>query len=594
MPVDFDKGMRPNLYEIMQEGGGTYELPPATTETLGGVIIGRGIDLEEDGTISVTAPAPVDTYTKEEIDEQQEAQDYNINSNTLAIERLETAVGNTYTKAEIDTQQQAQDTNISANASAIATAQNDIDAIEAHQTVQDTNINVNATAILSATSDISAIQAQQQTQDDNIAANATSIRSLQNTVNNFYTKAEIDAQQQAQDTSINANAAAVANVVPRVTTIEGQQVVQDADIAANTSAITNLQNAITNFYTKAEINAQQQAQDTNIGANASAISELATTVADDNTLGLIKTDSAKFIETDENGVLQIGGRLGQFPGGGVYYPETIEPTNVSSSSFLMTDGAKNISVGQRTFGIMAGANLTCKSAAAGATQYRLTNNLNNRFACFAGKNGRLAIDQTDAINNGTAAITDISFANGTPISAYFGAAESDNDIIITTDRSVNPNTATNKLRIYGTSTSSDVINVGQGCGAGGGKAISLGQSCFAGGNQSIAFGNSSIVTANNSVAFGHTNLVSKQFCFAAGQGHDFTNASNGTGAVGICSELSTNTLFAVGNGTYATSGNITRSNALEVLRDGIVLKSPNNTKFKISVDDNGNLVTTQL
>ena len=319
------------------------------------------------------------------------------------------------------------------------------------------------------------------------------------------------------------------------------------------------------------------------------------TQATDSALGLVKLNPNESVEVNTNGQLTVGGRLGQFPNGGVFYPTTIEPTNVGGSSFLMTDGAKNLSLGSRHFGIMAGANLTCKSAAAGATQYRLSNTQTNRFACFAGKNGRLALSQADAQENGTALITDISFANGNPISAYFGATESNNDIIITVDRTVNPSASTTTLRIYGTSTSNDVIIVGQGCGASGGKAISLGQSCFAGGNQCIAFGNGSISTGNNSVAFGHTNLVNKQFCFAAGQGHDFTNGSNGAGAVGIASEVSSDTAFAVGNGTFNANGNITRSNAFEVLKDGsIALKSPNGSKYKISVNNNGNLVTTLL
>ena len=317
--------------------------------------------------------------------------------------------------------------------------------------------------------------------------------------------------------------------------------------------------------------------------------------ATDNDLGLVKTNANKSITLNANGQLEVGGRLGQFPDGGVFYPTTIEPTEVKASTFLMSDGAKNLSIGARQFGIMAGAGLTCKSTAAGATQYRLSNNQSNRFACFAAKNGRLAIDQADAQANGTALITDISFANGNPISAYFGPTESSNDIIITVDRTVNPSASTTKLRIYGTSTSNDVIIVGQGCGASGGKAISLGQSCYAGGNQCIAFGNSSLSLANNSVALGHTHLVNKQFCFAAGQGHDFTNGSNGAGAVGICSEISSDTAFAVGNGIFASNGNITRSNALEVKTDGsIVLKSPNGTKFKIQVDDSGNITTTQV
>ena len=318
-----------------------------------------------------------------------------------------------------------------------------------------------------------------------------------------------------------------------------------------------------------------------------------TDYATDSTYGIVKTNSAQSVSLNADGQLEVGGRLGQFPNGGVFYPTTIEPTNVGSSSFLMSDGAKNLSLGGRHFGIMAGANLTCKSASANATQYRLSNTQSNRFACFAGKNGRLALSQADAQANGTALITSIKFANGNDISAYFGPTESSNDIIITVDRTVNPSASTTALRIYGTSTSNDVIVVGQGCGASGGKAISLGQSCFTGGNQCIAFGNSSVSTGNNSVAFGHTHLVNKQFCFASGQGHDFTNGSNGAGAVGIASSISSDTAFAVGNGVFNANGNITRSNALEVLKDGsIVLKSPNGTRYKIAVNDSGNITTT--
>ncbi len=316
--------------------------------------------------------------------------------------------------------------------------------------------------------------------------------------------------------------------------------------------------------------------------------------ATENELGLVKLNPSQSVTLDADGKLVVGGRLGQFPNGGVFYPTNIEPTNVGASSFLMSDGAKDLSLSARSFGIMAGANLTCKSANAGATQYRLSNTQSNRFACFAGKNGRLALSQADAQANGTALITSIKFANGNDISAYFGPTESSNDIIITVNRTVNPMSSTTSLRLYGTSTSSDVIIVGQGNGAIGGKAISLGQSCFAGGNQCIAFGNMSISTGNNSVAFGHSHLVNKQFCFAAGQGHDFTNGSSGAGAVGIASEISSDTAFAVGNGTFTANG-ITKSNALEVKKDGsIVMKSPNGTKYKISVDNNGIINTTQI
>ena len=290
--------------------------------------------------------------------------------------------------------------------------------------------------------------------------------------------------------------------------------------------------------------------------------------ATDTLAGTVKLDSSQGISLDRNGKLQVGGRLGQYPNGGVYYPANIEPTGVGGSTFLMTDGAKGLNAGSREFCILAGANLTVKSTAAGSTVYRARNTQANRVICFAAQNGFAAIDQADAAANGTAHIESIVFANGDPISFYFGQEETDNDIIITLSRSVNPSAATTKLRLYGNATSTDVITIGQGTGSKGGKVLALGQSCFCGGNQNMALGNGSIVTANNSVALGHTHLVNKQFCFAAGQGHDFTDASNGTSAVGIASELGADTAFAVGNGTFNSNGNTARSNAFEVTADG--------------------------
>lgn len=317
--------------------------------------------------------------------------------------------------------------------------------------------------------------------------------------------------------------------------------------------------------------------------------------ATDSTLGLVKTNSAQAVTLDADGKLVVGGRLGQFPDGGVYYPPTIEPTEVKASTFLMSDGAKNLSLGARTFGIMAGVNLTCKNTAAGSTTYRASNSQSNRFICAAVVGGRAALSQADANENGTAAIVSIQYANGEDLTTpYFGATESGNDIIITLDRTVNPDAATKALRLYGTNVSTDNILVGQGVAAGGGKAMSLGQATFAGGNQCIAFGNSAYVNANNSVGFGHTMLINKQFCFASGQGHDFTDGANGTAALGTWSEIGGTTKLAVGNGTAFNA----RSNIFEV-RDAagasqLVIKSPNGTKYAITVADDGTLGTSAV
>lgn len=290
--------------------------------------------------------------------------------------------------------------------------------------------------------------------------------------------------------------------------------------------------------------------------------------ATDSAYGIVKTNSAESVTLNASGQLTVGGRLGQYPNGGVFYPTDITPSGVGSSSFLMTDGAKDIKIVGRTFAIMAGMNITCKSAAAGSTQYRVSNTYANRFMCCTIKGGRIAIDQNDAINNGTAYVESVKFADGTDCYVHFGEAEANNDIIITASRSVNPDAATTKLRGYGTNLSSDNILVGQGVAATSGKAISLGQATMAGGNQTVALGNSVHVLANNSVGLGHTLLVNKQYCFATGQGHDFTSGANGTAAVGVWSIIGSDTRFVVGAGN-ATA----RKNLLEVKADGRVKAS---------------------
>lgn len=146
--------------------------------------------------------------------------------------------------------------------------------------------------------------------------------------------------------------------------------------------------------------------------------------------------------------------------------------------------------------------------------------------------------------------------------------------------------------MYGNSTSGDVIIVGQGVGATNGKALVLGQSCFGGGNQIVALGNGVHVMANNSSGFGHTHLINKQYCFGAGQGHDFTNASNGASAFGTWSLLTSNTAFAVGGGTAYDN----RKNSFEVTKDGgiVVPSTTGNKKFKITVDDSGTISATEV
>lgn len=574
MAVDFDKGMRPNLYELMQEGPGG-ELHPATAETLGGVKIGRGVDVTEDGTISVTAPAPVDTYTKEEIDEQQEAQDYNINSNTLAIQRLENSVDNTYSKAEIDSQQEAQNTSISANASDITGIKGDIDSIKAEQITQNTNISVNAQTILAHTNQINSLADYNDTQDDAIAANATAIAANATAIANNATAIQNEAT--ARD---SADSTLAANIAANVASIA-------AEVAARESGDTALQSAL--------------------DALSEALTTLSETIASDSQLGLIKTDSSKFIETDSDGNLIIGGRLGQFsndemPDGGLYYPLSIQPEVVWKNSFLITEGTLISTRSSRIFALAAGANVTLKTAAAaGATRFEVSNTFGNRFTCAMARNGYATIQEGTA---GTIMVhvTNVYLANDTdktPLVPYSGATESRNNIVIETDAPLSDTDAVTKLRLYGTMTFDSSFHCGQGNGTGGitgkGKLLQLGQSQLSLDGNSILIGNGIFNAQNRCIIVGayHINFI--QGACLTGTGHDTTYAEFiGLAAHGQYSDIGANTAFAIGNGT----SNTVRSNLFEIADENgstaMIVKSPNGTKFKIKVDDSGNITTSQV
>lgn len=561
MAVDFDKGMRPNLYELMQEGPGG-ELQPATTETLGGVIIGRGINVEEDGTISVTSPAPADTYTKEEIDAQQEAQDYNINSNALAIERLEDAIDDTYSKADIDSQQQAQDTSISANATDITTIKGDIDSIKAEQITQNTNISVNAQTILAHTNQINSLADYNVTQDDAIAANTTAIAANTTAIANNATAIQNEATaRESMDSTL------AANIASNVAAIA-------AEVAARESGDSELQNAL--------------------DVLSQALTTLSETIASDSQLGLIKTDSSRFIETDSDGKLIIGGRLGQWPTTtGLFAPDNREPRFVGNYNLMITDAMGMYMSNSRSLAVITGLGVTCKSAPAGTTEYHVVNNYANRIMCKIAEEGYAA--QSEAASNANLIIPVLSVTiNGQPFTPDSSPNNSSNDIIITTEETLNPDSAITNIRLFGKMNAYSTAHIGNGIkSVDGGRNMLLGAGITKAGstNENCFVGNSIFGDRNGSAAFGRYHIIRKNRVFAAGAGHDFTNAKGeGAAAVGLYSDITSSTFFAVGNGTSHTA----RSNCFEVLNDGIVLKSPNNTRFKISVDDSGNLVTTQL
>ena len=344
--------------------------------------------------------------------------------------------------------------------------------------------------------------------------------------------------------------------------------------------------------------ANGQAQDSGVPISSVAMAADIPAQATDDTLGLVKLNPSESVDVNASGQLTVGGRLGQFPNGGVFYPTTAAPTTVGGSTFLITDGAINLSSGARTMCIAGGLNIKCKGTQpAGTTEYRFSNSLTNRFTMAAAKGGRLALSEADAKNK-TVAITSIKIDGQDFTAPYSGATDNTHDIIVTVDESLNPDAAipnNTNIRFYATWTSSDILSVGQCNGSGGGKVLEVGMNLRAEGNQVMLFGNGCYSNANNSVCLGHSHINNgKQFAALLGQGHDSTNGRNGVGAVGMWSVISPTTMFVVGNGT----GDLARSNAFEVTADGgIVVPSStagSTKKFKLTVDDSGTVTATEV
>lgn len=321
------------------------------------------------------------------------------------------------------------------------------------------------------------------------------------------------------------------------------------------------------------------------------------TLATDSTLGLVRLDSSKNITTNANGQLEVGGRLGETVDLGLYNPLFADPVQVGRFSLLMSE-AKGLSAAHRELIIAGGSSLTLKTAAqAGATEYRVSNTQQNRFvaSCFVGTGSVLTIDEAYAKEK-TVPIVSCKFANGSDVTAYFGATENDNDIIITTSESINPDSSITNIRCYGSWGNADTVSVGQGNRSHGGKILQIGGSLYAApnNNQVLQLGNRQFSTKNNVIMIGNDHISKKQFWALIGQGHENTNAKDGGAAFGLWSEITANTKLAVGNGTAYNN----RSNIFEVQDNAgateLFMNSPNGTKFKVTVDDSGNLSATAV
>ena len=318
-------------------------------------------------------------------------------------------------------------------------------------------------------------------------------------------------------------------------------------------------------------------------------------LATDDTLGVIKLNPNQSIDVNADGQLTVGGRIGQFPTTtGLYAPNNREPRAVGDYSFLITDAMGMDLDTNRAFALVSGLNVTCKSAAAGTTQYHVTNTYANRLNCKMVEGGYASINEATSKIERIVQVVSVTI-NGSAFTPDSSADSSSNDIVITTAETLNPSSAVTSIRLFGKMQSYSTAHIGNGIASGGGGRNLLlggGISKDGTGNDNCVVANAIYVNGNGNGVFGRNHVVRKNRGFFAGQGHDSTNATGeGVGAVGQYSYIDSNTMFAVGNGSSHTA----RLNAFEVLKDSsIVLRSPNGTRYKIAVDDSGVISTSAI
>lgn len=318
--------------------------------------------------------------------------------------------------------------------------------------------------------------------------------------------------------------------------------------------------------------------------------------ATENAAGVVKLNPSQNIDVDANGKLTVGGRIGQFEGTtGLFAPNNREPRNVGNYSFLMTDALGVDMSANRAMAVVSGYGIACRSAAAGSTEYRIQNNYQNRIIAMLCVGGYASRDEATSIQEQIVQVVSVTI-NGSSCTPNSSANPSGttSDIVIKTAQTLNPDSAITNIRLFGTMTSYATVHAGNGIkSGGGGRNLLLGGGVTKDGssNDNCLVGNGIYSSGNGNACFGRYHIARKNRGFFAGTGHDSTNApSEGASAVGQYSYMDAKTLFAVGNGTSQTA----RSNAFEARADGIVLKSPNGTRYKIAVDNSGNITTTAI
>lgn len=287
--------------------------------------------------------------------------------------------------------------------------------------------------------------------------------------------------------------------------------------------------------------------------------------ATDSVSGTIKTDASKSISLNEDGQLVVGGRIGQFPGTtGLFAPDDREPRNVGNYCLLITDVKGAQMTNSRSFAVVSGLSITLKTAAAaGATEYHVSNTYANRLKCKICEGGFAAKDEATSAAEQVIPVVSVTIG-GEPYTVSSAPDDPSQDIIITTESTLNPDDAITGIRAVGTMGSYSTAHIGNGIASiGGGRCLLLGSGITKDGqgNECGVVAQDTYVMSNGSGIFGRWHIVNKNRAFIAGQGHDTTNArADGVSAVGSYSLLEPKHVFAVGLGV----SHIARRNVFEV------------------------------
>ena len=249
--------------------------------------------------------------------------------------------------------------------------------------------------------------------------------------------------------------------------------------------------------------------------------------ATDSDYGVIKLDSTKNISLNADGQLVIGGRIGQFSGTtGLYAPDDREPRNVSNYCLMITDVKGAQMTNSRSFAVVSGANVALKTAAAaGATEYRVSNTYVNRIRCKVLEGGFAAKDEATSGAEQVIPVVSVTIG-GEPYTVSSAPDDPTKDIIIKTESTLNPDEAITSIRAVGTMGSYSTAHVGNGIASiGGGRCLLLGSTITKDGpgNECGVVASDTYVYGNGSAVFGRYHILNKNRAFLAGVGHDTTN-----------------------------------------------------------------------